>query len=246
MDDLTVTSSALDHLVELGRQLGDIPREQAIRDFLGGYNFQGDKVLDPVSSFSGGEKARLALALIAWTRPNLLLMDEPTNHLDLEMRQALTVALQAFSGAIVLVSHDQHLMANSVDQFLLVESGQTAPFSGDLADYRTRVLPKAGTGAKKPATEVTATSPASAPASPKRPGRETRQLKTRLNTVNTRLERLQRKLSEVEDRLADPAIYDDRDNPELQSLIRDQLSLKEEIEPLEEEWLELSEQLEAS
>jgi ATP-binding cassette subfamily F protein 3 len=108
------------------------------------------------------------------------------------------------------------------------------------------VLPKAGTGAKKPATEVTATSPASAPASPKRPGRETRQLKTRLNTVNTRLERLQRKLSEVEDRLADPAIYDDRDNPELQSLIRDQLSLKEEIEPLEEEWLELSEQLEAS
>ena len=244
MDDLTVTSSALDHMVELGRQIGDIPREQTIRDFLGGYNFQGDKVLEPVSSFSGGEKARLALALIAWTRPNLLLMDEPTNHLDLEMRQALTVALQAFSGAIVLVSHDQHLMANSVDQFLLVESGQAEPFQGDLADYRSRVLPKAGTGAKQTKSETLVHSPA--PAKQQRPGKETRQLKTRLNTVNQRLERLQRKLSEVETRLADPSIYEDRDNPELQSLIRDQLSLKEEIEPLEEEWLELSEQLEAS
>jgi len=244
MDDLTVTSSALDHLVELGRQLGDMPREQTIRDFLGGYNFQGDKVLEPVSSFSGGEKARLALALIAWTRPNLLLMDEPTNHLDLEMRQALTVALQAFSGAIVLVSHDQHLMANSVDQFLLVESGQAEPFQGDLADYRSRVLPKAGTGAKQTKSETRVHSPA--PAKQQRPGKETRQLKTRLNTVNQRLERLQRKLSEVETRLADPSIYEDRDNPELQSLIRDQLSLKEEIEPLEEEWLELGEQLEAS
>ena len=244
MDDLTVTSSALDHMVELGRQIGDIPREQTIRDFLGGYNFQGDKVLEPVSSFSGGEKARLALALIAWTRPNLLLMDEPTNHLDLEMRQALTVALQAFSGAIVLVSHDQHLMANSVDQFLLVESGQAEPFQGDLADYRSRVLPKAGTGAKQTKSQTRVHSPA--PAKQQRPGKETRQLKTRLNTVDQRLERLQRKLSEVETRLADPSIYEDRDNPELQSLIRDQLSLKEEIEPLEEEWLELSEQLEAS
>ncbi len=201
-------------------------------------------MLEPVSSFSGGEKARLALALIAWTRPNLLLMDEPTNHLDLEMRQALTVALQAFSGAIVLVSHDQHLMANSVDQFLLVESGQAEPFQGDLADYRSRVLPKAGTGAKQTKPETLVHSPA--PAKQQRPGKETRQLKTRLNTVNQRLERLQRKLSEVETRLADPSIYEDRDNPELQSLIRDQLSLKEEIEPLEEEWLELSEQLEAS
>ena len=94
-----------------------------------------------MAPFSGGEKARLALALIAWTKPNLLLMDEPTNHLDIEMRQALTVALQAFAGALILVSHDRHLMANAVDQFLLVEDGYVSVFAGDLADYRNRVLP---------------------------------------------------------------------------------------------------------
>ena len=111
-------------------------REQDLRDFLGGFDFRGDMVDAAVGRFSGGEKSRLTLALIIWQRPNLLLLDEPTNHLDLEMRQALTMALQDFEGAMVLVSHDRHLLRASTDTLLLVADGACAPFDGDLDDYR--------------------------------------------------------------------------------------------------------------
>ena len=223
-----------------GRALGEVPNEQQCRNFLGGFNFIGDKVFDPVSTFSGGEKARLALALIAWSKPNLLLMDEPTNHLDLDMRQALTVALQSFEGAIVLVSHDQHLVENTVDQLLLIEDGRVTPFTGDIEDYRVRQLPGRKPQAPRQKQEAPVeTKPVA------RPGKQLRQLRTRINTVTTRMERLQRKLAEVESRLTDPALYEDHDNADLHGLLRDQLSLKEELEPLEEEWLDLSGQLEA-
>ena len=246
LDELDLTASAVSHLFELGRSLGAVPGEQEVRNFLGGFNFQGDKVLEPVGTFSGGEKARLALALIAWTRPNLLLMDEPTNHLDIEMRQALTVALQAFAGALILVSHDRHLMANAVDQFLLIENGSVTRFQGDLSDYRSRVLP---TGVDPGPSENTSIKkePAKGAA---RPGKEIRQLKTRLNTLEKKMERLQRKLSEVEVQLADPAIYQepqsqDASGMSLQSLLRDQTELKEQLEELEGEWLEISTDLES-
>ena len=235
LDELDVDASALYHLVERGREMGDEPREQTVRDFLGGFNFHGDKVLAPVSEFSGGEKARLALALITWAKPNFLLMDEPTNHLDIEMRQALTIALQSFSGALVLVSHDQHLMMNTVDQFLLVADGRVTPFSGDLEDYRQNLLSGAG--------EKTASKPTRQGAS-RRPGKQARQLRTRLNTLGKRMERLERKLKETEEKLNDPGIYENPDNPDLQSLIRDQVSLSEELSSLEDEWLELHDQLE--
>ena len=235
LDELDVDASALYHLVERGREMGDEPREQTVRDFLGGFNFHGDKVLAPVSEFSGGEKARLALALITWSKPNFLLMDEPTNHLDIEMRQALTIALQSFSGALVLVSHDQHLMMNTVDQFLLVADGRVTPFSGDLEDYRQNLLSGAG--------EKTASKPTRQGAS-RRPGKQARQLRTRLNTLGKRMERLERKLKETEENLNDPGIYENPDNPDLQSLIRDQVSLSEELSSLEDEWLELHDQLE--
>ena len=192
-------------------------------------------MLAPVSEFSGGEKARLALALITWSKPNFLLMDEPTNHLDIEMRQALTIALQSFSGALVLVSHDQHLMMNTVDQFLLVADGRVTPFSGDLEDYRQNLLSGAG--------EKTASKPTRQGAS-RRPGKQARQLRTRLNTLGKRMERLERKLKETEEKLNDPGIYENPDNPDLQSLIRDQVSLSEELSSLEDEWLELHDQLE--
>jgi len=235
LDELDVDASALYHLVERGREMGDEPREQTVRDFLGGFNFHGDKVLAPVSEFSGGEKARLALALITWSKPNFLLMDEPTNHLDIEMRQALTIALQSFSGALVLVSHDQHLMMNTVDQFLLVADGRVTPFSGDLEDYRQNLLSGAG--------EKTASKPTRQGAS-RRPGKQARQLRTRLNTLGKRMERLERKLKETEEKPNDPGIYENPDNPDLQSLIRDQVSLSEELSSLEDEWLELHDQLE--
>src|SRR5690606_32021188 len=110
-------------------------REQTLRDFLGGFDFRGARIDEPVLNFSGGEKARLALALIAWQKPNLLLLDEPTNHLDLEMRLALTMALQEFAGAVLVVSHDRHLLKSTTDEFLLVADGRIQPFDGDLDDY---------------------------------------------------------------------------------------------------------------
>jgi ATP-binding cassette subfamily F protein 3 len=233
LDELILGATAMDHLVELGRTLNAIPREQEIRNFLGGFNFHGDKVLDPVATFSGGEKARLALALVAYTKPNLLLMDEPTNHLDIDMRQALTVALQSFSGALILVSHDRHLMTNTVDQFLLIERGKVDLYDGDLTDYRSRVLPAKVSPAKKQAPKV-------------RPGKEVRQLKTRLGTVEKHMERLQRKLSETETQLGDPGLFADPNNPDLQGLLRNQIELTEELSVVENEWLELSAELESS
>jgi ATP-binding cassette, subfamily F, member 3 len=111
-------------------------REQELRGFLGGFNFPGEMALSPITHFSGGEKARLALAMIVWQRPNLLLLDEPTNHLDLETREALTVALAQFEGTLVLVSHDRHLLRATTDEFLIVADGQLQPFDGDMDDYR--------------------------------------------------------------------------------------------------------------
>jgi ATP-binding cassette subfamily F protein 3 len=111
-------------------------RDQELRSFLGGFNFAGDMAIRPITNFSGGEKARLALAMIVWERPNLLLLDEPTNHLDLETREALTVALAQFEGTLVLVSHDRHLLRATTDQFLIVADGTLQPFDGDLDDYR--------------------------------------------------------------------------------------------------------------
>ncbi len=238
LDDLILEQSALTHLYELGRSLGEIPGEQDARNFLGGFNFHGDKVLEPVDTFSGGEKARLALALIAYTKPNLLLMDEPTNHLDIEMRQALTIALQTYNGALVLVSHDRHLMTNTVDQFLLISAGLVQEFSGDMSDYRSRVLPTS-----HPDSQTRDSKPVETPV--KRPGKAARQLRTRIKTMDERMARLHRKLDEVNDQLADPDTYNDHENPDLQSLLRDQIELKTQLEEMEAEWLELSEELES-
>ena len=136
IDDLMLDKSPIDHLAKVEKKA----TESEIRNFLGGFNFRGDKAKDVIKNFSGGEKARLALAIIAFQKPNLLLMDEPTNHLDMDMRQALTVALQDFSGAIVLISHDRHLLANTVDEFLIINEGKIERFNGDLLDYRKMIL----------------------------------------------------------------------------------------------------------
>ncbi len=239
VDDLNLNQSAFDHIQSLDK----LYREQEIRRFLGSFNFHGDKVKEPVETFSGGEKARLALAIIASSKPNLLLMDEPTNHLDMDMRQALTVALQSFTGAILLISHDRHLLTNTINQFLLVDSGTVKFFDGDLNDYRTKVLaqgtmPQVVESGKAQVQEPKAQRP-------RHSHKVARQLRTKIGTLEKRLERLQRKLSEVEDKLAKSDIYVVHDNPDLQNLIRDQISLQQQIQDVEVQWMTLNTDLEA-
>ncbi len=227
VDNLDLHESAFSHIQKLGASAS----EQRVRDYLGGYNFHGDKVKASVVSFSGGEKARLALAMVAYQSPNLLLLDEPTNHLDMDMCQALTVALQEFTGAIVLISHDRHLLANTVEEFLLIESGNIQVFRGDLADYGNRLLKLDSS----PRPEIQK--------EPPQDRRMPRQLRTRIRTLEQRLERLNRKLQETELELAEPKNYDGRGD--LQKLLRDQIELKRQIGELETEWLEQSSALEA-
>ncbi len=135
LEQLDSGASALLHLQRLAQSLGQRPTDQEQRDYLGSFGFRGDRVFEAVGPFSGGEKARLALALVAYSKPNLLLLDEPTNHLDLEMRQALAMALQEYAGAVLMVSHDRHLLATVTDRFLLVDAGSVQEFDGDLDDY---------------------------------------------------------------------------------------------------------------
>ena len=237
VDDLSMHDTAYQHMLRLDLKIS----EQAARNFLGGFDFQGDKVFQPVRLFSGGEKARLALALVAWQKPNLLLMDEPTNHLDMDMRQALTVALQDFDGAILLISHDRHLLTNSVDDFYLVHDGAVTEFEGDLDDYRKFLLGGTEDPSKTPNVEVKAKSSG---AKQKQDQKAVRQIKTLVRNLEARLTRLNGKLKEIEGALADTENYvaDKADN--LQDLLRSQHSLREEISAAEEQWLTLSEQLE--
>ena len=266
VDDLDLGITPLTLIRRVDPKLSD----QGIRNYLGGFDFKGDRVNELINIFSGGEKARLALALVAYSKPNLLLMDEPTNHLDIDMRQALTVALQTFDGAILLISHDRHLLANAVDSFLLLDRGRLTEFNGDLEDYRRFVLtdgiktPGAGSkdnGPREPVTKrVTGesankkhnqqvTKPVVGTTSSNRTnnasGKQARQLKTKLRTLETQLERLNRKLGEVEEGLTDSSLYENGGGDDLQSLLRDQLYLKDQIGELEESWLEMSTMLEA-
>lgn len=234
-------------------------REQELRNFLGGFNFGGDMVTSKIGPFSGGEKARLALALIVWQRPNLLLLDEPTNHLDLETREALTMALAQFEGTLVLVSHDRHLLRATTDQFMIVADGKLQPFDGDLDDYRdwlfkTKLgkndvsLPSSG----KSATEAPAPASREDKQERRRQEAEERQrLSTLKKPIEARIKRLDEQMAKlntrketVDARLADPAIYDDANKEELKSLILDQAYLAKELEQLETEWLEQQEALE--
>src|SRR5258706_9755093 len=170
-------------------------REQDLRDFLGSFNFPGDMATGPVEHFSGGEKARLALALIVWQRPNLLLLDEPTNHLDLETREALTVALAQFEGTLVLVSHDRHLLRATTEQFLIVADGRLQPFDGDLEDYREWLLKSK---LQKPLEKPAGTAPNRKPAPP---STARRSLEARIKRLEEMIERLNAKKSELEARL---------------------------------------------
>ena len=193
-------------------------REQQLRDYLGSFNFPGDMASDAIEHFSGGEKARLALALIVWQRPNLLLLDEPTNHLDLETREALAVALAQFEGTLVLVSHDRHLLRATTDQLLIVKQGTVQAFEGDLEDYRESLLN----------VKISA----SPPVKKQHPGQN---LQSRIKRLEETMAKLNSQKSAIETKLADAAIY--RDPAALKALLLDQAYVGRELEQLEGEWL---------
>ncbi|MGQ5523672.1 ATP-binding cassette domain-containing protein [Chitinimonas sp. PSY-7] len=246
LEHLRVDESPLWHM----QKLDPNTREQELRNFLGGFNFHGDMATGPVAPFSGGEKARLALAMIVWQRPNLLLLDEPTNHLDLEMRHALTLALQDYVGAMIVVSHDRHLLRATTDTFWLVEVGRVRPFDGDLDDYKRY---REQEGQVLPGSVAADGSSGLDRRAQKRQEAEERQrlaglrkpLEKELSKIDAQLADLGKQRSGLVDMLGGEEIYAESAKDKLREAVRKQAELDGAIEALEIRWLELHEQLEA-
>ncbi|QHM73541.1 ABC transporter ATP-binding protein [Mixta intestinalis] len=246
LEYLRADESPLQHLA---RQAPKLP-EQQLRDYLGGFGFQGDKVTEPTVRFSGGEKARLVLALVVWQRPNLLLLDEPTNHLDLDMRQALTEALIDFEGALVVVSHDRHLLRSTTDDLYLVHDGKVEAFAGDLDDYQQWLSEQQKQQAQQE-SEPKQESGNSAQARKDQKRREaelraqTQPLRKQIEKLEKEMEKLNTQLAEAEAKLADSAIYDPARKADLTAALQQQATTKSALEDREIAWLDAQEQLEA-
>ena len=238
--------SPLWHLVRIAPDV----REQELRNFLGSFNFPGTMVTSPIRPFSGGEKARLALALIVWQRPNLLLLDEPTNHLDLETREALTDALAQFEGTLMLVSHDRHLLRATTDQFLIVADGSLTAFDGDLDDYKDWLF-KTKLAAKTPQLTDSPAAVKAPPvvAKPKlaalNPAKR-KPIEARIKRLEEQMNRLNEQKSELDIRLAEPGLYEHGRKAELRALQEEQATCSRDLAALETEWLEQQESLENS
>ncbi|WP_017429259.1 ATP-binding cassette domain-containing protein [Vreelandella jeotgali] len=264
LEGLDTTSSPFVHVQRLSPTASD----QAIRNFIGGFGFKGDDAFATVANFSGGEKARLALALIAWQKPNLLLLDEPTNHLDLEMREALTQAIAGFDGTVIIVSHDRHLLRASVDDFWVVADHRVEPFDGDLDDYHVWLKNRLDTQRREnkrksrgaPSEPVAAEPAAPAESQPataeerktaRKAAAEAREklrpLKKQRDRAEKTMEKQQKALKALEDTLADPELYTDAARKaELDRTLAQQADAQTRLNDAEQEWLEAAEALEAS
>jgi len=245
LEQLRPDESPLQHMLKLD----PLTREQEHLNYLGGFDFRGDMALSPCANFSGGEKSRLALALLIWTRPNLLLLDEPTNHLDLEMRHALTLALQDFEGGVILVSHDRALLRASCDEFILVADGKAEAFDGDLEDY-SKWLNEQRLKEKQAAQAQVADKPNKNERAQNKAERqariaERRPLLKELEQIERNMAQMQADKTACDERLNDTALYSAADKTELQQLLKTQAELAGKLETAEERWLELHEQLEA-
>jgi ATP-binding cassette subfamily F protein 3 len=225
VESLHEGQSPMDHF----RDLSPDASNQSFRDFLGKWNFPGDRAFEPVDGFSGGERARLALALIAWQQPNVLLLDEPTNHLDLEMREALAEALSDFDGAIVMVSHDRHLIGLVCDTFWRVADGVVEPFDGDLDEYAAWLRTRASAQGSKTLRNEPAPPP---PPKPVAPARKINPVK--LAAAEAKVAELEGRLAEVDARLADPTTYADAERATV--LGRDRESLQQQLAQAEKAW----------
>jgi ATP-binding cassette subfamily F protein 3 len=242
LDVLRPQDTPLEHMTRLARELagagGNAAREQELRNFLGTFNFTGDMVQQAVGTMSGGEKARLVLAMMVWQRPNLLLLDEPTNHLDLATREALSVALNEFEGTVMLVSHDRALLRAVCDEFWLVARGAVQPFDGDLDDYQQFLVDEAKR-LREQARQQAAPAPTPAPVVQKRPDlSRAKPLKRELEQSEKRMAQLNTEREDLEARLVTMTAPAD-----LAQTGQKLKAINEELHSLEERWLELSEQL---
>ncbi|WP_432460252.1 MULTISPECIES: ABC transporter ATP-binding protein [unclassified Agarivorans] len=243
LETLRPNDTPMQHL----QRLAPTTTEADLRKYLGSFGFQGDQALEPVAPFSGGEKARLVLALVVWQKPNLLLLDEPTNHLDLEMRYALTLALQEFNGAMIIVSHDRALLRATTDEFYLVDSQRVSPFAGDLNDYQ-QWLSQANRAENTSSTGTAGTNSIAQRKEQKRKEAEFRQqtrgIRKQLEVLEKRSHKAQQALTEIEQRMADPELYTADNKQQLQQCLQQQATLKIELEETELQWFDLQEQLE--
>ncbi|MDP6969811.1 MAG: ATP-binding cassette domain-containing protein [Gammaproteobacteria bacterium] len=249
---LDLQAHGLLHLQRLQPQAS----EQELRNFLGSFGWQGERVFEPVKNFSGGEKVRLALAMIALQKPNLLLLDEPTNHLDLEARHALTRALQEYQGAVLVISHDRHLLRQVVDQYWLLADGKIAPYAGDLDSYQQHLQKLVQQQAKARQQETRASRQESSGNSLSAQDRKLQKrqqaaqraqlspLKKQLHKLECELDKTQTLLREMEQQLTDPSLYLSEQKEQLRALLHQQTQASQQAAELEDSWLLCQEQLE--
>jgi len=244
-------------MLQLARIADPKISEATLRAFLGSFGFSGERMDTPSESFSGGERARLALALIVWKRPNVLILDEPTNHLDLDMRHALTMALQDFEGAVVLVSHERQLIASVCDELILVHAGRSKEFEGDLAAYadwlrQARLdIMKNGQQPSAPVQSLVEEKPVISKTDKEAQRKEaarrrdlTRPIRKNIENAEAKVEKLQPRLAMIEEKLADSSLYDANRKDDLLKLMNEQTELKQQLEQVEEQILELMMELE--
>ena len=247
LDMLRADESALWHMQKIAPE----QTEQQVRDYLGSFAFHGDKVNQAVKSFSGGEKARLVLALIVWQRPNLLLLDEPTNHLDLDMRQALTEALVDYEGSLVVVSHDRHLLRNTVEEFYLVHDKQVEEFKGDLDDYQKWLTEQNSQLISKSNDEIEATENATSNQNRKEQKRreaelrqQTAPFRKKIVQLEDKMDKYSQQLVEIENQLSDSELYNAENKEKLTALLNEQVTVKKSLEIVEADWMIAQETLE--
>lgn len=233
VDQLDLTATPLQQIQNLDKKTST----QELRNFLGGFNFSGDMATTPIHVFSGGEKARLALALLVWQNPNLLLLDEPTNHLDLDMRTALTIALQGYQGALIIVSHDRHLLRSTTDEFFLVANHSVQAFEGDLEDYHKWMVKNRNDDSKKTIDKQNITQSVQ----PKKNNHQLKkQLESKLRKLDNELEKFKTKLLEIDAELHDADIYTTNKQARLNQCLKQQKEIQQKIQALETEWLEIT------
>ncbi|MCL4121795.1 ABC transporter ATP-binding protein [Vibrio lentus] len=247
LETLHPEETPLQHMMQIAPK----HTEQQLRDYLGSFGFQGEKALDKVAPFSGGEKARLVLALLVWQKPNLLLLDEPTNHLDLDMRQALTFALQTFEGAMVIVSHDRYLLRATTDDLYLVHDRQVAPFDGDLDDYYKWLTEQQKIERKEAQALAPAKDSANSAASKKEQKRKeaefrklTAPIRKQLTQFEKKMDKLTLDLEEAEQQLSDTSLYEAENKARLNKVLALQASSKSQLEEVEMDWMSTQEELE--